>query len=100
MEIKYFIHPGTARIFILPVLRESSKSVWVQGFRIGGEGLARKVAKSGPCGEYHDTWDAAYASLIAAANSKLAIARHGLQVAQSHLGNVKGMKPPAKAEAV
>jgi hypothetical protein len=48
---------------------------------------------------YHKTWAEAHATLLAQAELSLHNARVQLQTAQGEHGRIKGMKPPADAEA-
>lgn len=60
-------------------------------------GRERRDAKTSDCDQYHDSWDAAHAFLLARADRRLNAARRALQLAQSEYGNVKGMKKPEDA---
>jgi hypothetical protein len=46
-------------------------------------------------GHFHDTWKAAHEYLLNKAEREVANARRMLLSANSKLGNIKGMKPPA-----
>lgn len=63
--------------------RETEASVWING---------RRSAKDSEYGKYHDTWDAAHEHLLEKAEVKVRSLRRQLEVANSELGNVKGLK--------
>lgn len=45
--------------------------------------------------DFFDTWDQALSHLLDRATDKVQAARRALEIANSNLGNVKGMKNPA-----
>jgi hypothetical protein len=77
------------------VLRETKASVYVptNGFQPKGE-KERREAKMTEYAQYHDTWEAAHEFLMVRAQAEVAKARRSLELANSKLGNIKGMKPP------
>ena len=75
-----------AEIEEVVVERETDESVWIKGRRNA------KQTSGGYC--YFDSWGLAHAALLAARQDNVQIARRCLEVANSQLGNVKGMKPP------
>lgn len=77
-----FIRDGITRV---ECTRETAETVWFG---------VRKAPKAGATA-YHDTWEAARAYLMDRAQLNVAAARRALEVANSTLGNVKGMRPPA-----
>ena len=48
---------------------------------------------------YHEAWEDAHQALLARIDRKLAYCRRELERAQGDYGRIKGMKPPADAEA-
>jgi len=48
---------------------------------------------------YYETWEEAHQADLARAENKLACCRWELERAQGNYGRIKGMKPPADAEA-
>lgn len=64
--------------------KETDKSIWIGG---------RRRSKESSYYTYHDSWDLARDHLMSLAEISLENARVRLQKAQSHLGNVKGLKP-------
>jgi hypothetical protein len=78
------------------VEKETAQSVWINSwtFKGAGTGPARKHAKRSQYDNYFDTWQEAYQFLLERAISRVLSARRELDLANSHLGNVKGMKAP------
>jgi hypothetical protein len=77
----HFSDPITA----VPVERETESSVWIKG---------RRQPKSSTFYCYFDTWQQAHEALIDAREKGVAMARRDLELANSYLGNVRGMKKP------
>ena len=59
----------------------------------------RRESRSGDWASYHETWADAHAAMLAKAELELDAARSRLERAQNEHGRIKGMKPPADAEA-
>jgi len=74
-----------AEIKEVEVEKETGASVWIGG---------RRLAKNTSYEQYHDTWERAHAHLMSKAKYRVESCRHDLELANSALGNVKGMKPP------
>lgn len=64
--------------------RETDKCVYIRGCR---------HAKLTDYYAFHDTWDEAKAYLMSKAEDSVFNARRNLERANSHLGNIKGLKP-------
>lgn len=79
---------GYNQIIPVEVERASESSVWING---------RRVARHSGGAAYFDTWDAAHAHLLGAAELNLTHARNQLNQAQGVHGNIKGLKPPVTA---
>lgn len=75
-----------AKITPVEVDKETDTSVWIGG---------RRAYKVSNYEVYHDTWRNAHAYLLSNANVHAKVAQRNLEVANSNLGNVKGMKEPA-----
>ena len=71
---------------IAPVTVEkfTKASVWIKGHRVSRTGWRA----------YFQTWDEAHAYLLSAAEQRVASARRALEIANSALGNIKGMTQP------
>jgi hypothetical protein len=80
------------------VERETEQSVWVCGVWHGKKVAPRRHSKRSDWDNYFDTWEEAKAFLLANAERKVAHARRELEIANSELGNVKGLKPPVDAQ--
>lgn len=74
-----------ARIEAVKVERETNACVWING---------RRAAKANGYEHYHNTWEEAHSFLMKAAELSVTNARRQLELASSHLGNIKGMKKP------
>lgn len=78
---KYYIPRGLGnRIKSVVVERETEASIWKNGKRY-------EKAES-----YFDTWEGAKGWLLKRAERELRSARRDLQLAQSHHGNIKGLR--------
>jgi hypothetical protein len=77
-----------AAIEAVDVERETEQSVWIRG---------KRLAKRSQYDRFFDSWAKAHAHLLAKAEGELASACRRLDLANSTLGNVKGMKPPKDA---
>lgn len=73
--------------------KETDKCVWVTRW---GDKPSR-CDKNSKHEQYHDTWDAAHSYLEDRATNKVLSARRSLELANSFLGNVKGMRKPEGA---
>lgn len=82
---KYMSRSVSLRIEEVEIDRETESSVWINGSR---------VAKIGVYGSYHDTWEEAHQRLLALAQRDVDTLRRRLELANSRLGNIKGMKKP------
>jgi len=69
--------------------RETEKSVWAK--RVYGSGFERCL-KETEYHNYHDTWEKAHEYLIEKAERQADGLRRQLQLANSYLGNIKGLK--------
>ena len=79
----------------IEVLRETAQCVYLAPHRPRADGKTeRREAKLGDYAQYHDTWVEARAYLLRKAESDVKEARRQLELANGHLGNIKGMKPP------
>lgn len=86
--IKYIaVKYGTAEVYPVEVDRETGSSVWVGG---------RRRAKRSDHESYFDTWEEARNYVLIKAQVRVDAARRHLEREKSDLGNIKGMKPPAK----
>ena len=85
MITKYTVNHSRSKIEKVEVLRETAKSVYVEGWGYSKERRKNKY------GIYFDTWKDAQAYITEKAEIELAIARHSLQRAYR---NIKGMKEP------
>ena len=86
--LKYMTRWGQfadTKITLVECERESETSVWVNG---------RRNQKRTTYENYWDTWDQAHAFLLLKAEALAQSCRRELEVANGHLGNVRGMKPP------
>ena len=77
-------------ILAIEILSETKRQVV---YRLG-DGSLRRENKSGTVAYWHDTWDAAHEFLMAEANNKIKRIRRELELANSLLGGIKGMKRP------
>lgn len=77
-----------ARITRIETERETEHFVWTGG---------RRMAKTQEFARVFDTWDEAHAFLLTQTEMKVIGARRQLELANSLLGNVKGMKKPEEA---
>ena len=71
--------------------------VWLSSHS-GDFGACREVRASDRH-SYHETWEDAHHALLATAEDRLSRYRRELERAQGDYGRIKGMKPPADAEA-
>ena len=71
----------------------TANCVWPVNWR------GRREARDSRWGSYHETWAQAHGALLAKAERELHSARLSLERAQGDYGRIKGMKPPADAEA-
>ena len=79
-----------ARIEEVQALRETEKCVYLPSNRRGH--TEEREAKVSEWHEYYDTWEDAHAALVKDAEQRLGNARRTLDLAQSHAGNVRGMR--------
>lgn len=82
-----------ARIDEVQVLRETDKCVYFPSKRPRIK--EEREAKMSEWHEYYDTWEKAHEALKRDAEVRLSNARRALELAQSHAGNVRGMKRQA-----
>jgi hypothetical protein len=59
----------------------------------------RRESREDSWSSYHETWADAHAAMLSKAELELDAARSRLERAQDDHGRIKGMKPPADAEA-
>jgi DNA polymerase II large subunit len=88
---------GKEKIERVELAKETAAFVTVLMKSYDGRITERREAKSSKHGGFFDTWEAAKQSLLEEAEATVASARRRLEVAQSELGNIKGMKPPKDA---
>ncbi len=86
-----------AEIEAVEVSRETDKYVFVL-FR--NRKVERKELKISDWNEYYDTWEDAHAALTLDAEWKVKNARRNLELANSYVGNIKGMRPDPAAKEV
>ena len=72
------------------VMRETDKQV----FHASPRGQDRRENKVSDWRNWHDTWEAAHAFLIAEAQRDIEELRIRLEGANGRLGQIKGMNPP------
>lgn len=72
-------------IELVEIERETESSVWIGG---------RRNSKISDYHCYFDSFDEAKAHLLEKADEKVIGARRSLELANSHLGNIKGLKEP------
>ena len=84
---------GTGLIQEIEVLRETDKCVYVAD-RFGKE---RRQMKESRYEQIHETWEAAHQFLMEGQQEKVDRLRRQLEVANSTLGNIKGLKKPEAA---
>lgn len=85
---------GVCQIERVEVTRETEHSV----FTPLSSGNERRWEKRGPYGVYHDSWDKAFTYLLAEAERSVANVQRVLEIANSTLSHIKGMRKPADAE--
>lgn len=87
---------GSYRQTIEPVevIRETAQMVVLSTTDYRGRAIERKQAKDGSYENFFATWEAAQAHLLKKAEGAVANARRALEIANSTLGNVKGLKKP------
>lgn len=96
--VKFRTDYSAKTIVRVEVLRETAACVFLEpfGYQIKGKS-ERREAKLGEFAQYHDTWGDAHAYLMRKAERDVTQARRGLDLANGHLGNIKGMKPPKES---
>ena len=102
MVVMWKTERGDARIERVECTRATSASVWFmkRQFVIGGEEpppVETKAARHGDRVNYHETWDDAHAHLLEHASFAAQSKRRQLELANAHLGNVKGLRRPEEA---
>lgn len=97
MITKYKTNYSKDKIVEVDVIRETDQSVFVKtlGYQLKGN-TEHRVSKRSEHECYFDTFEDAKKFLIDAAERRVSWARNSLQDAQDKLGNIKGMKGPAK----
>lgn len=97
---KWKAERGWAHIKRVECTRETKVSVWfmTRKFRLytPDEIVEVKAAKETDMVKYHDTWAEAKAWLVMIADSEVKQARRALEMANSHYGNVKGLRSNAE----
>ena len=76
------------------ITRETEKQVVVSVVLNSGKVREDRSAKKSSSVNYFDTWEEAKLYLLERAESKVTHARRELDKANSHLGNIKGLKKP------
>jgi hypothetical protein len=94
MATWYVAKFSSNHIWSIEVERETDQCVWVHFYN---KKQTTRQAKDGAYERYCPTWEAAREALITRRQSDVDAASHRLQVAESELGNVKGMKKPEGA---
>ena len=74
------------------VVKSTEKTVTLAA-KANGRERRSAIASTYDC--YFRTWEEAHAYLLERAESKVQSARRSLELANSYLGNVRGMKKPA-----
>ena len=86
---------GKGGIEPVKVVKESAKTLWIESTgRRGGQCINQRRKTN----DFHDTWEAAHNELFRRANENVERQLRELDRAQSKLGEIVNMKPPA-AEA-
>ena len=88
--IKYRIRPGlwpSTRIDQVDIVKETGNWVW--------DSDDKRHSRASPYSSFHDTWEAARASLLQDAQETLDNARSALMRAQGLHGNIKGLREPS-----
>jgi hypothetical protein len=88
-RIDFGYHDAYAKIEEVEVERESKSSVWING---------RRNAKRSDYHNYFDTWLDAKQAIVNRQESRCASLRRQLEVSNSVLGNINGLKPPTTSE--
>lgn len=88
MSTKYLIDRFGNKISAHECVKETSRFAWLKGVYVHVEPVTKKKKS-----DVFNTWAEAHAELMRRTEARLADARRALQVAQSHAGNVRGMKP-------
>lgn len=81
----------------LECTRETDKTLWVLERWMDTAPVERQRRKDTSGEHYHETWEAAHKWLLESAEAAVIAARRNLEVANSKLGNIKGMKKPEDA---
>lgn len=79
------------------VSRETPKTVTVVSD--GGGRRPRVRKRQTDTGGYFDTWEDAWNFLMTHAGKEVGAARRNLELANSRLGNIKGMRRPLEADS-
>ncbi|MFZ9087041.1 MAG: hypothetical protein ACO3C6_10880 [Steroidobacteraceae bacterium] len=91
---------GLAKIEKVECSKVTDKSVFiVTKSNIWYDTKPYRCNRVSECSSYHETWAEAHAALLAYAERELNDCRSRLERLRCKYGNVKGMKPPADAEA-
>lgn len=92
----YRVNRWNADISPVEVVKETPKQLVVRHHEAWRKAdIESRRDKRSSSDNYFPTWEEAHAFLMEQADAKLKNARRALEVAQSHHGNVKGMKKPA-----
>ena len=73
------------------VIRETEKFVYLRGWN----GREQRQQKRAVGLNWHDSWEAAHAFIVAKEEKEIESLRSRLERAKGKLGQIKGMKPPA-----
>lgn len=83
------------KIEALEVDRETEHMVFLPA---QGGSRPRQEHKVSDWSNWHDSWDAAHAFLVAQAERNVEALRMNLAQAKGRLGQIRGMKPPSQKE--
>ena len=83
---------GKDKILPVKVVKETDKTLWIESTGHRGAQVINQRRKTN---DFHDTWEAARLELLKRANENVARQERELNRAQSELGVIEKMKPPA-----
>lgn len=90
--VKFKTGYSADKIERVEVLRETAQCVYLPSHC--HRKTERRDAKRSEYTQYHDTWAEAHTYLMQRAETAVIAARRSLELANTKLGNIKGMKPP------
>ena len=85
---------GKGKILPVKVVKETDKTLWIESTGYRGAQVINQRRKT-RVNDFHDTWEAAHLELLKRANENVARQERELNRAQSELGVIEKMKPPA-----